>query len=459
MQEFIDSPRRSKQKRTPETRLKDYNEIYNAFDVETATTQSKRCVQCGDPQCLFACPLHNYVPFWLRNIAAHDWDLAFQLSNETNPFPEITGRICPQDRLCEGACILKDEYGAVSIGTIEQFITEEGFKHGAKLPVAEKMTDKRVAVVGSGPTGISVATFLLRAGIQVDMYEKQGHPGGLLTFGIPNFKLEKKVVFNRFELLKKAGLNLFLNTELGKDVLYEKLEQEYDAIFLGIGAEQSRAAHIHGELAENSFKAIDFLRNMQLQMFAESFDTTYDVKGKDVIVIGGGDTAMDCIRTSLREKAARVRCLYRRDSANMPGSKKEFQNAMEEGAEFLFNASPKKLVDKENRATAIIAEKTVLTAKDASGRQSVKIVEGSDFTLDADVFIFALGFSPKSPEFLQTYGIETDDRNRIVIDKNFRTTRKNVWAGGDISRGADLVVTAAADGREAAKDIIATLLP
>ncbi len=455
MQNFINLERIEPKKRSSNERKKDFKEIYEVYKMDEASPQAERCIQCGDPYCHNKCPLHNFIPFWLKSTAGKDLELSFKISNETNPFPEITGRVCPQDRLCEGACTLNDGYGAITIGAIETFISEEGFKKGLKPSFKPLVTDKRVAVIGSGPAGFSAATYLLRAGIGVDMFEKASKPGGLLTFGIPNFKLDKEVVFRRFRWLEEAGLRLHLNTEVGKDISFKDLLEKYEAVFIGIGAEKSKRANIENEDAQGTFLAIEFLRNIQNKIFNLPHDSKYNVEGKRVVVIGGGDTAMDCIRTSIREGAQSVKCLYRRDEENMPGSKKEYKNALEEGAEFIFNASPKKIVvDEQRRVKAIQMQKTKLGEKDESGRRRMQIIEGSDFTVDADVVIFALGFDPLVPKFLEENGIKTNEWGGIIVDENYETSKKRVFSGGDCYRGSDLVVTAAFDGREAAKHII-----
>lgn len=459
MQEFVNINRVGQDKREAKERLTDFKEIYRVFDNSNAQSQSSRCVQCGDPFCHNACPLHNYIPFWLRATASIDNKSAFGLSNETNPFPEITGRICPQDRLCEGACTLNDGYGAITIGAIETYISENGFKNGYEPAFPGITTDKKVAIIGSGPAGIAAATYLLRSGIKVDMYEKESHPGGLLTFGIPNFKLEKSVVFRRFEWLKKAGMELHLNKQVGVDISFDELIDTHDGVFIGIGAKTPRKANLANENASGVFVAIEFLTQMQKRVFGEKYDEKYSVKGKNVVVVGGGDTAMDCLRTSLREGAKSVKCLYRRDRANMPGSKKEFQNSVEEGAQMIFNASPKEIVvNSDNEVISIVMEKTIMGKKDDSGRQSVEVVKDSDFKIDADVLIFALGFTSSAPEFLVENGINLDKYGLIEVNENLQTTKSGVWAGGDAFRGANLVVRAAADGKLAAKDMIGNLL-
>ena len=461
MQNFTDLERIEPLKRGSNERKKDYNEIYEVFKRGEAAAQSNRCVQCGDPYCHNKCPLHNYIPNWLRATASKDLELGFKLSNETNPFPEITGRVCPQDRLCEGDCTLQqDGYGAITIGSIETYLSEEGFKKGLQPEFAEKFSDKKVAIVGSGPAGFSCATYLLRSGIQVEMFEKSDKPGGLLTYGIPAFKLEKNVVFRRFDFLKKAGMKLHQNTEIGKDIDLKDLIENFDAVFVAIGAEKSKKAKLENEDANGVFVAIEFLINTQKKLFGdEPYDESYDVKGKNVVVIGGGDTAMDCIRTSLREGAKTVKCLYRRDQNNMPGSKKEFKNAKEEGAEFVFNVAPKEiLVDENNQVIGIRMQKTTLSEPDESGRRRVEIIPNSEYDEEADVVIFALGFDNQKFDFLEKNGIQTNKWGQILVDNSCKTSKDFVFAGGDCQRGSDLVVTAAADGKRAALEISRILL-
>ena len=461
MQNFTNLERIEPLKRGSNERKKDFKEIYEIFKPSEAAGQAERCVQCGDPGCHDKCPLHNYIPYWLRSVTSKNIELSFRISNESNPFPEITGRICPQDRLCEGDCTLEqDGYGAITIGAVETFISEEGFKKGLRPEFPESFSDKKVAIVGSGPAGFSAATYLMRSGVRVEMFEKNNRPGGLLTYGIPNFKLEKEVVFRRFKFLQDAGMKLFLNVEVGKDIEFKELLENYDAVFIGIGAEKSKRAHLPGENAENVFLAIDFLVNIQKKHFKEAFDTKYEVAGKNVVVIGGGDTAMDCIRTSLREGAASVKCLYRRDAHNMPGSRKEFKNAREEGAEFTFYAAPKEiLVNEKGEVIGVEMLKTELSQKDESGRQRVEIVDGSEFRVDADVVILALGFDPATPKFLYENGIETNRWGGIIANEDQETSKAFVYAGGDCFRGSDLVVTAAQDGKIAAQAIVKKLQP
>ena len=459
MQNFINEERIEPRKRSSSDRVKDFKEIYEIFSREDASIQADRCIQCGDPFCHSKCPLHNYIPFWLKSTSAMNRELSFKLSNETNPYPEITGRICPHDRLCEGDCTLNDGHGAITIGAIETYISEEAFKKGMKPSFPGITTSKKVAVIGAGPAGMACATYLLRAGIAVSMFDRQNKAGGLLTYGIPGFKLDKEVVARRIRWLQEAGATLHVNTQVGKDISFDEIDHTHDAIFLGIGAEAPRKANIANENASGVFSAIDFLRAIQKKLFNEAYEKKYDVKNKHVVVVGGGDTAMDCLRSSIREGAKSVTCLYRRDKYNMPGSKKEFKNAIEEGAEFVFNVTPKEiLVNSDGNVIGIDMHRTMLGAKDASCRQCVEIVKGGDFRVDADVIIFALGFSPSSPGFLAENGIEVNKWGGVVVGADYQSSKLGVYAGGDCKRGSDLVVTAAKEGKEAATHIIKKLL-
>ena len=342
MLNFTKFERINPEKRDVLQRLKDYNEVYQVFGKHRAREQSDRCMQCGDPYCHTGCPLHNFIPAWLKQTAEKNMELAFALSNETSPFPEILGRICPQDVLCEGACSLNTGHGAVSIGAVETHLNERAFEAGMKPKFAPITGDKKVAIIGSGPSGISAATFLLRRGIAVEMFEREDRAGGLLMYGIPGFKLDKSTVERRVEWLVEAGMKLHLNCEIGKDKSVKELEEEFDAIYLGIGAKAGRFSGVEGESdASNVHLAMEFLTGIQKRNLGNENVDLIDVKDKNVVVIGGGDTAMDCVRSSVREKAKSVKCLYRRDEANMPGSKKEVVNAKEEGVEYMFNVSSK----------------------------------------------------------------------------------------------------------------------
>ena len=458
MQNFVFVERIDPKKRNVVERIKDFSEIYEIYQSQEAATQADRCIQCGDPYCHNKCPLHNFIPQWLKAVAEKDLELAFNLSNEPSPFPEIMGRICPHDRLCEGDCTLNDGYGAITIGPVETFINEEGFKAGLKPRFAQEKIGKKVAIVGSGPAGLSAATYLLRAGVDVEIFERSDRPGGLLTYGIPGFKLDKNVLFRRVRWMEEAGLKIHYGVEIGTNKPFDELVRDFDAVFIGVGATGEKRAGIPNEQAKGAMSAMKLLVNVQRKLFGDDYDRSVDVRDKRVVVIGGGDTAMDCVRTSLREGARSVQCLYRRDAKNMPGSRKEYRNAKEEGVDFLFHVAPKQvLVNDENRVIGVEMLKTALGEPDENGRQRLKVIEGSEFRIEADMVIFALGFDPVSYEFLSANGIETNDWGGIVIDENFETTTKGVYAGGDCQRGADLVVTAVYDGREAAKAIVRAL--
>jgi len=458
MQKFFDLERIDAKKRDVVERTKDFNEIYEIFRPAKAGEQADRCIQCGDPYCHNGCPLHNFIPQWLKATAHKDLEFAFNLSNESSPFPEVMGRICPHDRLCEGSCTLNDGHGAITIGSIETFISEKGFENGLKPKFSKEKVDKRVAIIGAGPAGLSNATFLLREGISVEIFDKQNRAGGLLSYGIPGFKLDKSIVQRRVDILKDAGAVFHQNIEVGKDVNFKDLVHDFDAIFIGVGATQGRKSGMMGEDAEGVYLAMDFLTNIQKKLFNEERDLDISIKDKKVVVIGGGDTSMDCVRTSLREKASSVNCLYRRDANSMPGSRKEYINAKEEGVDFNFYSSPKNLIVEDGKITAIEMVKTQLVENDSSGRAKIEEIKDSEFIIKADIVIFALGFDSVKYPFLEENGIKTDKWNGIVVDNNYETTLDGVFAGGDCHRGADLVVTAVKDGREAAKAIVKRLL-
>ncbi len=460
MKEYLNIERIEAEKRLVVDRVKDFDEIYEVFDKDDAATQSERCIQCGDPFCLNKCPLHNYVPQWLKAVSEKDLEFAFKLSNEPSPFPEVMGRVCPHDRLCEGDCTLNDGHGAITIGSVETHITEAGFKAGYTPDFPGITTNKKVAIIGSGPAGLSAATYLLRSGIAVTMYERADRAGGLLTYGIPGFKLDKKIIERRLKFLIEAGMELILNCEIGKDKTFEEIADAHDAIFIGVGATKAKSASMAGENASNVYAAMDYLTAIQKKKFNSDYDKKFDFKDKNVVVIGGGDTAMDCLRTAKREGAKTVTCLYRRDAQNMPGSQKEYKNAMEEGVDFTFFASPKEIVlDEKGKAIAVEIVKTTLGAKDENGRQRMEELKGSESRVSSDVIIMSLGFDPEVPSFLAENGIETNSWGGIIVDEETNeTTTAGIYAGGDCYRGADLVVTAAYDGREAARAITKNLL-
>ncbi len=460
MQNFVEVHRHDPEKVEATERLKTFDEIYQFFDKRQTRKQAERCVQCGDPFCAtIGCPLQNHIPQWLEAIAARDLERAFYLSNESSPFPEILGRVCPQGHLCEGACTLDDGHGAITIGAIEASITDLAFDAGLQLPFPGIRHDKKVAVVGSGPAGISCAHFLLRAGIDVEMYERAERPGGLLTYGIPGFKLDKEIVDRRFKLLRKAGLKLHLQQAVGQEISLDELTEKHDAVFIGIGATKGKRGNFEGEDLPQVMMAMDYLTVKQHQIFGKDADEKYDMKGKRVVVIGGGDTAMDCLRTAMRDGAESVSCLYRRDMANMPGSRKEYYNAVEEGVDFCFNISPRRIYQRPDNQLCVEVEKTQMGEPGEDGRQRVEIIPDSSYCVPADVIILALGFDMEAMPGLLDAGVKCDKWGQVQIDpQTCVTSNPEIYSGGDCYRGADLVVTAAADGRRAALSMMRELL-
>jgi glutamate synthase (NADPH) small chain len=453
MLKFTDIKRRNPEKRDVLQRLKDFDEVYELLSENENSRQASRCIGCGDPYCHNKCPLHNFIPNWLKQIATNDLELAFQLSNETSPFPEILGKICPHDVLCEGDCTLNDTHGAITIGAVETYVNEKAFENGYKPTFPPITSKKKVAIIGSGPSGLSAATFLLRKGIAVEVFERSGKAGGLLTFGIPGFKLDKSKVQRRVDWLLGAGMKLHLNCEIGKEKSFEDLTKDFDAVFVGIGATKGKTAGLEGEKSSNVHLAMEFLTCIQKRNFGMMTDNFIDVKDKKVVVIGGGDTAMDCVRSSVREGAKTVKCLYRRDEASMPGSKKEVVNAKEEGVEFVFNVAPTKIMTHDDLATGI---ELIKTEQDTTSgkRGSLVNVKGSEYIEDADIIIYALGFDQEVPEFIKNSSIELDKWNGIKTNEKYQTSNPKIYAGGDAVRGADLAVTATADGRNAAFEIV-----
>ncbi len=461
MQSFINTNREEPSKIEATVRVHSFDEIYRFFNNRQVARQAERCVQCGDPFCTTnGCPLQNYIPQWLEAIAEKDLEKAFLLCNETSPFPEILGRVCPHNRLCEGACTLNDGYGAITIGAIEASITDLGFNAGYKLPFPGITSSRKVAVVGSGPAGISCAHFLLRAGIGVDLYEQAERPGGLLAYAIPGFKLAKGVVQRRIDILKEAGLKLHLGMKVGHDLSLPRLIEDYDAVYLGLGATASKGAGLENENHPQVMAGMAFLDNVQKRLYREPWSEHFSVRGKKVAVIGGGDTAMDCLRTALREGADSVTCLYRRNEENMPGSAKEYHNAVEEGAVFLFHVSPNRIVlNGVGEVVGVDVFKTRLGEPDSDGRQRVETIHDNEHCVPADVVILALGFDQERSSALADAGIDTGRWGELLLDpETGRTSNPKVYSGGDCARGADLVVTAAADGRRAALAIMEKLL-
>lgn len=470
--EFLDTPRRMPERvPLPLRKQGDWSELYGRFGAEEAKHQSARCLDCGNPYCSWGCPLHNYIPQWLELAREGRIHEAAALCHETNPLPEICGRVCPQDRLCEGSCTLNDGFGAVTIGAVEKYIVDTALADGWRPDLsAVTATGKRVAVVGAGPAGLACADRLARSGIAATVYDRYESIGGLLQFGIPSFKLDRSVMTTRRAILEGMGVVFKLGVEIGRDVGFDALLEEYDAVFLGLGSYRYTDGGLPGQDLRNVLPALPFLvQNGRIVIGDDTQGRPIagwedeialpDLHGKHVVVLGGGDTGMDCVRSAVRLGAASVRCVYRRDEANMPGSAREVANAREEGVEFLFNRQPLELLGTENVAAVRVAE-TRLGDADARGRQRAEIVPGSESELPADVVIIAFGFQPDPPAWLSAHGIALQDNGRIRVDGGlpFQTLHPRVFAGGDGVRGADLVVTAAYEGREAAKGIAQLLM-
>ena len=457
---FLDIPRRSPDKAEPADRKQNYSEIYGHYSSAAAADQAGRCLACGNPYCEWKCPVHNYIPEWLKLVDEGKLFQAAELSHQTNSLPEICGRICPQDRLCEGACTLNDGFGAVSIGSIEKYITDEALKQGWRPDLSHvKPTGKKVAVVGAGPAGLAVADVLARNGVQSVVFDRYPQIGGLLTFGIPPFKLEKSVVQTRREILEEMGVEFRLNTEVGKDIAIDELIDGFDAVFLGLGTYNSVKGGFPGEDLPQVRDALPYLiGNIRRQLEMECEQTPFlDMAGKRVVVLGGGDTGMDCVRTAIRQGASSVTCVYRRDRANMPGSMREVDNAMEEGIEFLFNRQPLEIVGKD-AVEGIKLITTELGEADQQGRRKPEIVPGSEEILAADVIVVAFGFRPSPSSWFAEHNIDIDDGGRVIAPEKtempFQTSNPKIFAGGDMVRGSDLVVTAIYEGRQAAEGIL-----
>lgn len=459
--QFLDVGRKDPDKKPLERRTIDYVEIYEPFRPAQARHQAHRCLECGNPYCEWKCPVHNYIPNWLKLISEGNILEAAELCHQTNTLPEVCGRVCPQDRLCEGACTLNDGFGAVTIGSVEKYITDTAFRMGWRPDLSNvQPTDKRVAIIGAGPAGLGAADILTRAGVKAIVYDKQPEIGGLLTFGIPEFKLEKGIMSLRREIFESMGIEFQLNTEIGTDISMDTLLAEYDAVFMGMGTYTYMKGGFPGEDLDGVFDALPYLvssvnRNLGFEKSPQDY---IDMKGKRVVVLGGGDTAMDCNRTAIRQGATTVQCAYRRDQENMPGSRREVKNALEEGVEFLFNRQPVEVVGEDGKVTGIRVVETRLGEPDENGRRSPETIPESEEVIEADAVLIAFGFRPSPAPWFEDIGIECDDGGRVVApEKNefaFQTSNEKVFAGGDMVRGSDLVVTAIWEGREAAKGIL-----
>ena len=460
MLQFLNLEQITPDKRATVERKKDFHEIYKEFINEKAEEQSSRCSQCGVPFCQVHCPLHNNIPDWLKLTAEGRLQEAYELSQSTNNMPEVCGRICPQDRLCEGNCVIEQSgHGTVTIGSIEKYITDTAWEKNWIKPIKiKKELEQSIGIIGAGPAGLASAEELRKFGYQVTVYDRYDRPGGLLIYGIPNFKLEKFVVERRTELLKQGGIKFIQNFEIGKNKSLNDLKKDHDAILIATGVYKTRELEIQGSNLENIFPAMDFLTASNRKGLGDKVklfdDGTLNAEGKDVIVIGGGDTAMDCVRTATRQKANSVKCLYRRDKENMPGSAREVANAIEEGVEFIWLTSPKKFIG-DKKVKEVQVNKMILGPADSSGRRKPEIKENSEHNIKADIVIKSLGFDPENiPELFSAKELLVSRWGTIKIDLNtMQTNIDGIFAAGDIVRGASLVVWAIKDGRDAASQI------
>ena len=460
MLKFVGIKKETPTKLESSERVSNFQEIYKEFIESKASEQASRCSQCGTPFCQVHCPLHNNIPDWLKLTAEGRLEEAYKLASSTNSMPEVCGSICPQDRLCEGNCVIEQSgHGTVTIGAIEKYITNTAWENGwVEIIKPTKELKESVGIIGAGPAGLAAAEQLRQKGFQVTIYDRYDRAGGLLIYGIPNFKLEKSAVQRRAKLYQDSGIKFVQNFEVGRDSTLEELKEKHDAVLIATGVYKAREIDVPGKDLENVFPAMKFLTASNKKGLGDSVpefeDGTLNAEGKDVVVIGGGDTAMDCVRTAIRQKAKSVSCLYRRDKKNMPGSAREVQNAEEEGVKFIWLSSPKEFVGK-GKVEKVVYDKIRLAEPDSSGRQSPKIIEGAHKELSADLVIQALGFDPEEiPTLFSEPKLEVSKWGTVKTDlKTMRTNIRGVFAAGDIVRGASLVVWAIRDGRDAAKEI------
>ena len=457
MLEFHKKKSKNPSKTEPEKRIKDFQEIYSQFDKNDSIEQSSRCSQCGIPYCQIHCPLNNNIPDWLRYIAEGRLEEAYQVSASTNAFPEVCGRVCPQDRLCEGNCVVEQAgFGAITIGNLEKYLTEIAWEKGwVKNLSSQNQYKQKVAIIGSGPAGMAASAYLIQNGYKVDVYEKNDRAGGLMIYGIPNFKLDKKIVERRTEWLTDSGVVFNLNTEVGKNISFQDLEKDYDAILIATGVYKARQLDIDTSSVNNSIPALDFLIESNRTGLGDSPSKNKYLTAKDkhVVVIGGGDTAMDCVRTAIRQQAKEVTCLYRRNKENMPGSAREVLNAEQEGIKFNWLYVPSKIISDSATATSMTYKVATLGEVDESGRRK-PIDTGVEKQIKSDLIIQALGFEPEDLNHNFKTNIELTSWKTVKVDfKKFQTSNPKIFAAGDIVRGASLVVWAIHDGREVAKSI------
>tara|TARA_B100000927_G_scaffold92802_1_gene74957 strand:- start:2298 stop:3710 length:1413 start_codon:yes stop_codon:yes gene_type:complete len=457
MLEFHKKNPKNPDKTDPEKRIKDFQEIYSQFDSRTSVDQSSRCSQCGVPFCQIHCPLNNNIPDWLRYIAEGRLEEAYQISSSTNVFPEVCGRVCPQDRLCEGNCVVEQAgFGAITIGNLEKYLTEVAFEKGwvKNLQINNSLKQK-IAIIGSGPAGMAASSYLIQNGYHVDVFEKHDRVGGLMIYGIPNFKLDKSIVERRTQWLSDSGVKFHVNKEIGKDISFQDLEKDYDAILVATGVYKARKLDIETSNIENSLPALDFLIESNKVGLGDnpSSNKNLNAKNKHVVVIGGGDTAMDCVRTAIRQNAKEVTCLYRRNKENMPGSAREVLNAEQEGVKFNWLSVPSKLVTENKFASSLSYKIATLGEADETGRRK-PIDTGVEKQIKSDLIIQALGFEPEDLNSQFKTNLDLTSWNTIKVDyKKFQTSNPKIFAAGDIVRGASLVVWAIHDGREVAKSI------
>jgi len=458
--QFVEVGRQEPDKKNIQARTTEFVEIYQPNAEPQVQGQAHRCLECGIPYCEWKCPVHNFIPNWLKLISEGNIFEAAELSHQTNTLPEVCGRVCPQDLLCEGACTLNDGFGAVTIGNAEKYITDTAFAMGWKPDMSSVVaTDKKVAIIGAGPAGLGCADILVRNGVKPVVFDRYPEIGGLLTFGIPEFKLEKSVLTRRREIFTEMGIEFRLNTDIGKDISMETLLNEYDAVFMGMGTYAYMKGGFPGEDLPGVYDALPFLvanvnRNLGYETDASEF---ISVEGKKVVVLGGGDTAMDCNRTSIRQGADSVACVYRRDEENMPGSRREVANAKEEGVRFQFNRQPIEVVGKGS-VEGIKVVSTRLGEPDENGRRRPEVIEGSEEIIPADVVLVAFGFQPSPEPWFADHNIAVNSWGGVEAAEEqafkFQTSNPKVFAGGDMVRGSDLVVTAIWEGRQAAEGIL-----